>query len=104
MPGIDDGSYDCIYCSGVLEHVDNFQAGFREITKVLKSGGTFLLGLPFRQAAHTRRQDFWRFTECGITTLLKQGYDVEAITPIDPIEGADFTAAYWVKTITRHAT
>ena len=50
MPEIDSDSYDAIYCSGVLEHVDDFQSGFKEMTRILKKDGILLLGLPFRKA------------------------------------------------------
>jgi SAM-dependent methyltransferase len=49
MPEIADETYDCVYCSGVLEHVDGYRGAFGEITRILKRGGTLLLGLPFRQ-------------------------------------------------------
>lgn len=39
MPEMTGASYDCVYCSGVLEHVDEFRKGFDEITRILKPGG-----------------------------------------------------------------
>lgn len=99
MPELSDGSFDCIYCSGVLEHVDDFQAGFDEITRTLHDGGVLLLGLPFRQAIHMSPNDFWRFTEYGIRHLMRHAYEIQHITPIDPLEGIEFPAAYWVRAI-----
>lgn len=101
MPEISDGSYDCIYCSGVLEHVDDFRGAMGELTRIIKPGGILLLGLPFRQAIHMPPQDFWRFTEHGIRFLLKGAYQIEEIEPIDVdvVAGASFPAAYWVKAI-----
>ena len=103
VPGIEDETYDCVFCSGVLEHVDDFHAGIREITRILKRGGTLLLGLPFRQAIHMRPQDFWRFTEFGIRRLLEDSYEIVAIEPIDPADGADFPASYWVRGVKKPA-
>src|SRR6185503_1803653 len=40
-----DGSYDCVVCSHVLEHVDDAKA-LREIHRVLKPGGVALIMLP----------------------------------------------------------
>ena len=97
MPEIEDGSYDCIYCSGVLEHVDDYQAGFNELTRILKAGGVLLLGLPFRQAIHMSPHDFWRFTEYGINHLLKNSYEIMDISAIDAKGGMEFPASYWVK-------
>lgn len=97
MPQIADESYDCIFCSGVLEHVDDFHSAFDEITRVLKTQGVLLLGLPFRQPIHMGSQDFWRFTEWGIKHLLKDAYTITEMAEIDPKKGAEFPAAYWFK-------
>jgi len=95
MPQIATGTYDCVYCSGVLEHVDDYEAGMREIARILKPGGTLLLGLPFRQALHLAPTDYWRFTEFGIRVLLERhGYRAEEVTPIDS-SVPDFPATYW---------
>jgi SAM-dependent methyltransferase len=99
MPEIEDESFDCVFCSGVLEHVDDFQAGLGELTRVLRTGGVLLLGVPFRQAIHMSPQDFWRFTEHGIRHLLKQSYEISDLVPIDAQKGVEFPAAYWVKAI-----
>jgi SAM-dependent methyltransferase len=96
MPEIPDGAYDCVYCSGVLEHVDEFRKGFDEITRVLKPGGILLLGLPFRQAIHLAPQDFWRFTEFGIKYLLKDSYEILVMSGIGT-RVRDFPRTYWVK-------
>lgn len=101
MPELDDESYDCIFCSGVLEHVDDYRAGFDELTRVLKTGGILLLGLPFRQAIHMRPQDFWRFTEYGIKHLLRNSYEIVDMVSIDAKKGMEFPAAYWVKAVKR---
>jgi SAM-dependent methyltransferase len=43
--GARDGSYDCVVCSHVLEHVDDAKA-LGEIYRVLKPGGVALIMLP----------------------------------------------------------
>lgn len=96
MPEIPDGAYDCVFCSGVLEHVDDWRKALQEITRVLKPGGTLLLGLPFRQPIHFSPRDYWRFTEHGIREMLRRDYEILALSPMDePVP--DFPAAYWVK-------
>lgn len=95
MPEVPDGRYDGIFCSGVLEHVDDFTRAMGELTRILRPGGELLLGLPFRQAPHFEPQDFWRFTEHGIRYLLRDDYDILTLAPIDTsVRG--FPAAYWV--------
>lgn len=96
MPEVAGESYDCIFCSGVLEHVDDYQAALSEMTRVLRRGGTLLLGVPFRQAIHNAPLDYWRFTEGAIRYFLKDRYE---ILLLDPIETSvpNFPASYWVK-------
>lgn len=96
MPEIPDGAYDVIYCSGVLEHVDDVGAAMRELGRVLKPGGVLLLGLPFRQAIHHAPTDYLRFTEYGVRLLLAQ-FDIEEIVAIDGASQPLFPAAYWAK-------
>jgi SAM-dependent methyltransferase len=98
----EDGKYDCVFCSGVLEHVDDFMQGMREITRILRKKGTLLLGVPFRQAIHSAPDDYWRFTEFGIEHMLKD-YKIKEIRPID--ESVEkFPASYWVKAIKINST
>ncbi len=96
MPELAEAAFDGIYCSGVLEHVDDFRAGLAEITRILRPGGVLLLGLPFRQAIHGAPHDYWRFTEHGIRWLLGADYE---ILRIDAIEESTpgFPVAYWAK-------
>lgn len=96
MPEIEDESYDCVYCSGVLEHVDDYRSGLEEITRILKPGGIFLLGLPFRQPPHHVPHDYWRFTEYGIRYLLEGDFDIIDVTGID-VNSSGMPSAYWVK-------
>lgn len=93
MPEVADQSFDAVFCSGVLEHVDDCHAAVAECWRVLKSGGLFLVGVPFKQATHRAPQDFWRFTEFGLRWLLR-AFTVEALKPIG---AADFPSAYWAK-------
>lgn len=43
-----DRQFDLIICIEVLEHISDDRAGFREIARVLKPGGTLILSLPYR--------------------------------------------------------
>ncbi len=94
MPEIEDDRFDVIFCSGVLEHVDDCHAAVRECYRILKPGGVFLVGLPFQQAIHRAPQDFWRFTRYGIAFLLRD-FTIEAIEDIGTTP--KFPFSYWVK-------
>ncbi len=94
MPSIADDSIDAIFCSGVLEHVDDCHAAVRECWRVLGYGCIFLVGVPFAQPLHRVPHDFWRFTEHGVRYLLRAFAidELRAIGP-DPIS----PTAYWVR-------
>jgi SAM-dependent methyltransferase len=96
MSVIPSRRYNCVFCSGVLEHVDDFMAGMREITRVLSPGGILLLGVPFRQPIHSIPDDFWRFTPFGIEYMLKNDYEIIEIKPIGN-SVKNFAISYWVK-------
>lgn len=93
---IDNGYFDCVFCSGVLEHVVEPDRALEEMSRILKSDGTLLLGVPFKQGLHLEPTDYWRFTKYGIEYLLqKKGYIIERIEGIeadDPL----FPVAYWI--------
>lgn len=96
MSAIADSYFDCVFCSGVLEHVREPDVAIGEITRILKVGGFLLLGVPFRQSIHLPPTDYWRFTEYGFKHLLqKHGYAIEAVKAIDA-EDPMFPASYWV--------
>ena len=97
MSSVPSRRYNCVFCSGVLEHVDDFMAGMREITRVLAPGGVLLLGVPFRQAIHSIPDDFWRFTPFGIEYMLKD-YEIIVIKPIGN-SVKNFAISYWIKAL-----
>ena len=42
----DDETFDVVYCSHVLEHVNDEQKSLNEMKRVLKKGGTLIIGMP----------------------------------------------------------
>ena len=99
MKGIPDNTFTCVFCSGVLEHVDNVWKAMAEITRVLKPQGVLLLGVPFRQPIHSHPHDYWRFTRYGIGYLLKDNFKVEDLKEIEPDPRYEFPGAYLVRAI-----
>jgi SAM-dependent methyltransferase len=95
MKEVADEEFDCIYCSGVLEHVFEYQKGLSEMKRVLKSGGTLLLGLPFKQAIHMAPTDYWRFTKFALEKMLEDDY-IE-VNIADICGDKNFPVTYWVK-------
>ncbi|MBI3543214.1 MAG: class I SAM-dependent methyltransferase [Deltaproteobacteria bacterium] len=48
----DDGSFDAILCTEVLEHVPDPLAALKEFSRLLKPGGTLILTAPFCSLTH----------------------------------------------------
>ena len=61
--------FDTVVCLEVLEYVTDPPAALKEIRRVLKPQGTFILATPFLHRADTPH-DYWRFTEHGARYLL----------------------------------
>jgi SAM-dependent methyltransferase len=93
MPEIRTSSRDCIFVSGLLEHVDDYGAVVKEIWRVLRPNGQLLLGVPFKQPIHRAPGDYWRFTEHGVRHLLS----AFTIDELRPIGERGFPFGYWVK-------
>jgi SAM-dependent methyltransferase len=94
MPEVADASYDAVFCSGVLEHVDDVWAAVRECERILRPGGVFLVGVPFQQRIHCAPGDFWRFTAYGVRYLLRD-FDLEALEAIG--DDPKFPWTYWAR-------
>lgn len=74
----------------VLEHVPGSEAALKEIGRVLETGGTLVLWMPFIYPIHDAPHDFQRYTEHGLTEYLaRHGLRVtELKTVLTPIETA----------------
>jgi Methyltransferase domain len=46
--GFNDGAYDLIYCSNVLEHVENDRAAMAELYRILAPGGLAIIQVPIQ--------------------------------------------------------
>lgn len=73
----DNGSFDCVLCTEVLEHVEEPSRLVSEMLRVLKPGGTLLATIPFAARVHHAPHDFQRFTRYGLASLFAGFADVE---------------------------
>ena len=60
------GSVECVFCTGVLEHVVEPALGLKELSRILKTGGIIHLEVPFVQPYHKDPEDYWRWTLHGL--------------------------------------
>ena len=49
---VDNGSFDAVLCSEVLEHVPDPLAALRELTRTIRKGGILILTAPFGSLTH----------------------------------------------------
>lgn len=64
------GSFDCVLCSEVLEHVKNPLRVIQEIERVLAPDGILILTVPLINELHAEPFDFQRFTIFGLENML----------------------------------
>ncbi|OGZ07004.1 MAG: hypothetical protein A2942_00335 [Candidatus Lloydbacteria bacterium RIFCSPLOWO2_01_FULL_50_20] len=69
---IKDASVDGIVCEDVLEHIAGAPRLLKEISRVLKPGGTLILKVPFLYPYHSSPDDFFRWTANGIMFALEE--------------------------------
>ncbi len=74
-----DGSFDCVVCTEVLEHLEDPARAVNEMRGVLRPGGCLLLSSPFIWPLHEQPRDFLRYTRFGLESLLMEnGLEVVA--------------------------
>jgi len=66
-----DGSVDCIFATGLLEHVEDHRQVLSEISRVLRPGGLAHVELPFLQQYHEDPIDCRRLTVDGLEREMK---------------------------------
>ena len=69
--------FDCILASEVMEHLSDPFLFIREITRVLKLGGTVILTVPFMFHQHSDPYDYWRPTRRSLEELFSSFTEVD---------------------------
>jgi SAM-dependent methyltransferase len=58
-----EGKFDAVVCSELLEHVPDPKGVLSEVHRVLRSGGSLLLCVPFMNRIHGDPYDYGRYTD-----------------------------------------
>jgi SAM-dependent methyltransferase len=74
--GIEDGAFDTVLCTEVLEHIPDPAAFLARAYRCLRPEGRLVLTVPFAARWHFIPFDYWRFTPAGLHQLLTEaGFD-----------------------------
>jgi SAM-dependent methyltransferase len=77
-----EGSFDAILCTQVLEHVPAPLGALCEFLRVLHPGGAIIATVPFAWEEHESPYDYYRYTRYGIEHLASSaGFEEIEITP-----------------------
>lgn len=79
-----DNSFSECICTQLLEHVENPRAVVNEIFRVLKPSGIIFLSTHGIWPVHGAPNDYWRWTEYGLTKLLNN-FDIHEVHKDGPI-------------------
>lgn len=81
---VEDGSFDAVVCTEVLEHVAEPARVLDELARVLRPGGSVLITVPFVGGLHEEPHDHYRYTSHGLRGLLARagfaGIEIEPLT------------------------
>ena len=67
---VEEGSFDAVVCTQVLEHVAEPADVLAELFRVLRPGGTLYITVPLAWEEHEAPYDFYRYTRFGLAHLL----------------------------------
>lgn len=70
-PPFKDVEFDTVISTQVLEHVEKPWVMIAQIGRIIKSGGVCIITAPFLVPFHADPYDFFRYTETGLTSMLK---------------------------------
>ena len=79
----DDGSFDTIILSDVLEHLPEPMICWREMSRLLSPGGKVILNVPFYYPLHEEPHDFYRYTEFALRRFAEAtGFKMVELKPV----------------------
>jgi SAM-dependent methyltransferase len=84
---VEDGSFDLVLCTQVLEHVDDPGRAVRELHRVASPGGRVLASTHGVQVYHPSPADYWRWTHAGLERLFAESADWASVS-VTPVGGA----------------
>lgn len=79
---LESNSFDTVFSTQTIEHLEDHQGMVNESFRLLKPGGFFILSGPMYWHLHEEPHDYFRFTSFGFKYILERaGFLVEEINP-----------------------
>ena len=76
---VDDGSFDVVLCTQVLEHCDDPARAVMELRRVTAPGGRVLASTHGVQVYHPSPHDYWRWTHEGLRRLFAENAEWQTL-------------------------
>jgi len=92
---VEDGSFDVVLCSQVLEHCDDPAMAVSELHRVTAPGGRVLLSTHGVQVYHPSPADYWRWTHAGLEKVLRENAEWASVR-VSPASGTTACVAMLV--------
>jgi SAM-dependent methyltransferase len=83
---VEDGAFDVVLCTQVLEHSDDPDLAIRELRRVVRPGGRVLASTHGVQVYHPSPGDHWRWTHTGLRRLFERNAEWSSLE-IEPGAG-----------------
>jgi SAM-dependent methyltransferase len=77
---VDDGSFDVVLCTQVLEHADDPAQAVRKLRRVTARGGRVLASTHGVQVYHPSPVDYWRWTHEGLRRLFDENAEWSSLS------------------------
>lgn len=79
---LDSNTFDTVFSTQTIEHVENHQGLVNEAYRLIKPGGYFIVSAPMFWHLHEEPYDFFRFTKYGFMYIFKNaGFEIEEVNP-----------------------
>jgi SAM-dependent methyltransferase len=99
---IADNAFDCVICTGTLEHVRDPRQAVEELHRILRPGGIIYIDVPFIQGYHPDPTDYWRFTLDGLRVLCERFEELASGPHIGPTSALVWIIRAWTNSWSSH--
>jgi SAM-dependent methyltransferase len=99
----DDGSFDAVLATQILEHVEDPPRVIREVRRVLGPGGVAMISTHGTFPYHPAPRDLWRWTQEGLEKIFRDNGDWSDVS-LDPAGGTVACFGYIIAWYLKAAT